>query len=446
MMQVLEELRETASRMDEQCLERLAQGLPQAWIEASLQASGVTTLRRRRLPAEQVIWLVIGMALMRGRSIDDIATKLEIARPSTTGRDVARSALVQARQRVGSAPLQWLFQKMAAWACDRSQSQSWRGLSVLAMDGSRLCVPDSEPNAAHFGKHRSGKHATESAYPMLRLVWLVDVHARLVRAASFGPYATAELTYARTLIESIPENSVVILDRLYHGSPTLLPIAAVANRHFLVRAKSNAKWRVLEPLGPGDELVEITVTEEARAADPTLPEKYVARAIRTRTLNNEYTLLTSLLDAQRYPCDEIRALYRERWEAEIAYDELKTEMLDQEPTLRSRSVDGVEQELWGTLLAYNLVRMEMASAAREANVPPRRISFVMALRLICDEWLWDSHAKPGAIPKHLRRLRADLQRFILPPRRAERLYDRVVKRKESPYPRKRSNSLRDLPN
>jgi hypothetical protein len=314
------------------------------------------------------------------------------------------------------------------------------------MDGSKLCVPDSEENAAHFGRHYSGKNATASAYPMLRIVWLVDVHSRVVRAARFGPYATAELTYAKSLFASIPADSVVILDRLYHGSPTLLPIAAAANRHFLVRAKSNAKWRVLSTFSEGDDLVEVTVTDEARAADPSLPRTYVARAVRTRTAKNEYTLLTSLTDAQQYPAEEIRVLYRERWEVEIAYDEFKTGMLDQEPTLRSRSVEGVEQEMWGTLLAYNLVRMEIAAVAREAQVPPRRISFVMAMRLITDEWLWDSHTKPGAIPKHLRRLRANLKRFILPPRRSHRTYDRVVKRKESPYPRKRSDSLRNLPN
>lgn len=445
-MHLLEELAETATRIDVGCLERMAQALPQEWVEASLKETGMASLRRRRLPAEQVIWLVIGMALMRGRSIDDVASKLEIARPSATGRDVARSALSQARQRVGAAPLKWLFEKMAVWACERAQSQRWCGLSVLAVDGSQLCVADSESNATHFGRHRSGKHATASAYPILRLVWLVDVHARLIRAATFGPYATGELTYARTLFASIPEDSVVILDRLYYGSPTLLPIVAMSNRHFLVRAKSNAKWRVVTTLGPGDELVEITVTDEARAADPTLPRTYIARAVRTRTAKNEYTLLTSLLDAQRYRSDDIRALYRERWEAEIAYDELKTEMLDQQPTLRSRSVQGVEQELWGTLLAYNLIRLEMVAAAREADVAPRRVSFVMALRLVTDEWLLDSHAKPGAIPKHLCRLRADLQRFILPPRRSERSYPRVVKRKDKPYPRKRSDSQRNLPN
>lgn len=445
-MDLLEELEDLAPRIDPAHLELLGRGLPKEWIEAGLSASGVTTLRRRRLPAEQVIWLVIGMALMRGRSIDDVASKLEIALPSTEGRDVARSALAQARKRVGAAPLQWLFEKMGPWACEQAKTDRWRGLSVLAMDGSKLCVADSEANAAHFGRHHSGKLSTASAYPMLRIVWLLDVHSRVVRAAQFGPYATAELTYAKLLFTSIPTDSVVILDRLYHGSPTLLPIVAAANRHFLVRTKSNSKWRVLSTFADGDDVVEVTVSDEARAADASLPKTYIARAVRTRTPKNQYTLLTSLVDAQQYPADEIRALYRERWEVEIAYDELKTELLVQEPTLRSRSVDGVEQEMWGTLLAYNLVRMEIAAAAREAKVPPRRISFVMAMRLITDEWLWDSHAKPGAIPKHLKRLRANLKKFILPPRRSERSYPRVVKRKESSYPRKRSESLRNLPN
>jgi hypothetical protein len=113
------------------------------------------------------------------------------------------------------------------------------------------------------------------------------------------------------------------------------------------------------------------------------------------------TLLTSLLDPQAFPADEIATRYHERWELELGYDEIKTEMLDREEAIRSKSPTAVTQELWGIFLAYNLVRLEMERVAEDAGVEPTRISFVAALRLICDEWLWCAVATPGAIPKHL---------------------------------------------
>lgn len=99
--------------------------------------------------------------------------------------------------------------------------------------------------------------------------------------------------------------------------------------------------------------------------------------------------------------------------------------------------EGVEQELWGVLLAYNLVRLEMERVAESAKVEPTRISFVESLRLIRDEWLWPSVTSPGAIPKRLATMRANMKRYILPPRRPRRSYPRAVKIKMSGYDRKR---------
>src|SRR5207248_1336086 len=78
------------------------------------------------------------------------------------------------------------------------------------------------------------------------------------------------------------------------------------------------------------------------------------------------TLLTSLHDAEKYPAKELAALYHERWEIELGYDEGKTEMLERREHIRSKKPEGVEQELWGLALAYNLIRLEMLRIAREA--------------------------------------------------------------------------------
>jgi Transposase DDE domain len=211
-----------------------------------------------------------------------------------------------------------------------------------------------------------------------------------------------------------------------------------ANRNWLIRAKRNLKWTVVKEFGPGDELVEMKPTPHARGREPTVPRRWLMRAIRyQRPGFRPQILLTSMIDPRVYPAGEIANLYHERWEIELGYGEVKTRMLERYEAIRSRKPVGIAQELWGVALAYNLVRIEMARIAEEAGVPPSRISFTMALSLIRDEWGWCAVTSPGAIPKHLRKLRADVARFVIPPRRPDRSYPRAVKIKMSAYPRKR---------
>ena len=169
------------------------------------------------------------------------------------------------------------------------------------------------------------------------------------------------------------------------------------------------------------------------------------RAIRYRRRGfREQTLLTSLLDPVKYPAAEVVALYHERWEIELAYDELKTHLLDSEETIRSRTPAGVRQELWGIAIAYNLVRREMERVATKAKVAPTRISFVGALMYFRETfgWMRGPRLALGTIPKSLQRLENNFKRLILPPRRTERAYPRAVKVKMSNYPRKRPTPRR----
>jgi hypothetical protein len=203
------------------------------------------------------------------------------------------------------------------------------------------------------------------------------------------------------------------------------------------RAKSTSKWKVLQKLGRGDELVEVATSSEARRQNPDLPPTWTMRAIQYRRPGfRPQTLLTSLLDHQAYPADELRELYHERWDIELGYDEVKTDMLAREETIRSRKHKGVMQELWAIGLAYDLIRLEMERIAAEVDLPPSRISFVASLRFIRDEWAAETRS-PGTLPRKLVRLREQILRFVLPRRRSHRSFPRAVKLKMSSYDRKR---------
>jgi hypothetical protein len=111
-----------------------AQTLDPQWIAQALQATGTASVRRRKLPAEYVVWLVIGMGLLRDRSIEEVVRHLHLVLPGVeppAQAPVTGSAIVQARDRLGDQPLETLFATTAArWATDSAHEHRWRGLAV----------------------------------------------------------------------------------------------------------------------------------------------------------------------------------------------------------------------------------------------------------------------------------------------------------------------------
>lgn len=419
-----------------------SEALDPEWIAQALAATGTATVRRRKLPADYVLWIVIGMGLLRDRSIQEVVRHLALVLPAPDGQrpTVSGSAIVQARDRLGPQPLAWLFRETTdAWAPASADEHRWRGLAVFGVDGTTLRVPDTHENDAHFGRPGTSRGGAAAGYPQLRLVALMVLRSHLLAAVAFGPYGDSEPVLAESLWPALPDRSLTIVDREFCTYAVFHRLAAPArDRHWLTRAKKALSWAVVEPLGPGDALVELRPSRQTRAAHPALPEAWRVRAVRYQRRGfRPQTLLTSLLDPVAYPAAEIVALYHERWELELGFDEVKTHTLEREEALlRSKAPTRIEQELWGLVLGYNLVRLAMARVAGEAGVSPTRISFRHALNCIRVFWLTGWFASPGVLPRRLAALHEELKLLLLPERRPRR-YPRAVKIKMSNYPRKR---------
>ncbi|WP_447002496.1 transposase [Saccharothrix isguenensis] len=139
-----------------------------------------------------------------------------------------------------------------------------------------------------------------------------------------------------------------------------------------------------EELPDGSYLSVIVATEDHyRRADP------VAVRVVEYTLDDPahpvhdapYRLITTILDHRKAPARELAALYCQRWEIETALDELKTHQRGPGQVLRSRSPDGVEQEVWAHLLVHHAIRSLMHTAATDTGLDPDRLSFIRTLRL-----------------------------------------------------------------
>ncbi|HEX4461100.1 MAG TPA: IS4 family transposase [Polyangia bacterium] len=429
----------TAVRATPESFQQFSHHIDPVQIEEALAATGVATLRKRRLPAVQVLWIVLGMALFRNRAIERVVASLDLCLPSGTGRLVAKSAIAEARQRLGEEPLAYLFHTTGSeWSERSADRHRWRGLSLHVYDGTTMRVPDSAENRAAFGGQYSGTKQGMSGYPMVRIVGLMTARSHILSTFRFADYTTGEVTLANELWKELADSSLTLVDRGFPLSSLVQLHASGQNKHFLTRLKARTPIKVTKKLGRNDQLVEVAISKMAREEEPSLPLTASLRIVRYQRRGYQpSTLVTSLVDAERYPAAELIELYHERWEIEMAYDEVKTHLLAREECIRSRTPAGVRQELWGIALAYNLIRLEIERIADELGVTPTRISFVNALDLIRDEWIWCSNSTPGAIPKQLDQLARRLKLLVLPERRPGRIFPRAVKIKMSNYNRKR---------
>lgn len=412
------------------------------WVQRALGRTGTETIRRRKLPNGAVVWLVIGMALFRELSIDAVVKHLGLARADTapptspTCSPVSSAAVARARSRVGSEPLVELFHVTAqSWSLEMAQHNRWHGLSLFAIDGSSLRIADTPTNEEAFG--RPGYGRSKAAYPQARFVGLLAIGSRVLCDFAVGSQAQGEQSLARALLEKLPDYSLVGLDRGFVNYAMFAWIpGGGTERHFLCRGKKTVKGTRLQSLGRNDALIELTMPAARRREDPTLAEVVTVRVIQYRIAGfRSSRLVTSLLDPQRFPAPELVKLYHKCREIELAYDEIKTHTPEREETIRSRSPEFVLQEIYGLLIAYNLLRVMMARAVHSAGVDAARISFRNCLIELRHFFLLDTSVAPGNLPGLYRKLCENLALLVLPKRR-QRRYPRAVKIKISNFKRK----------
>lgn len=413
---------------------RLGTHLPVEWIEQAVQNTDATSIRHRRLPAGQVVWLMVALALYRHKSISEVLDDLGLAVPDSQTPFVSKSAAAQARQRLGSDPLKWLFDHSARhWSGQDRQTYIFKGLQLFAMDGTTLRTHDTAENRDHFGAQCYSSGAIAS-YPQVRGVTLTALPTHIVHSAAFGPYGINEMQYAKQLIADVPDESLTVFDRGFLSAEILCALTQHGmDRHFIIPAKSNTRWEVVEG-DDNDCIVRMRVSPQARAKCVELPEFWEARAITILDRQaRKRVLLTSLRDRRRYKPGDIAKCYERRWGIETSYRELKQTMLGTALTLRSKTKDGVYQEIWGTLIAYNLIRLEIAKAALTVKCEPTEVSFIRAFHLIQFELHWMAVTRSyGKLPASMKHLRERLVSLIKD-ERPDRKFDRVVKAKPNRY-------------
>lgn len=356
-------------------------------VRAVLAATGKASLRERDLPAHVVVYYAIALALYMQSSYREVLRCLLeglqwLREPALTLRVAGNSGISQARTRLGWEPLRQLHDEVVKpIALAATQGAWYRQWRLVSLDGSTMDVADEQANAEAFG--RPGASRGSSAYPQLRFVCLVENGTHVLFGTRMGAYATGENTLAKDVLGALDSTMLCLADRGFFGFE-MWRQALATQAQLLWRTRKNMRFACEQRLADGSYLSRIYPTERDRRHQTNA---IVLRVIEYRLegvaeAEPIYRLVTSVLDAQQAPAQELAALYHERWEIEAALDELKTHLRGARIVLRSKTPDLVRQEFYGLLMAHFAVRALMHEAALKADVDPDRLSFVHAVRVV----------------------------------------------------------------
>jgi Insertion element 4 transposase N-terminal/Transposase DDE domain len=282
-------------------LGELTQIVPFEMVDEALAQTGRTQERVRDLPSRVVVYLLLAGCLFPGAGWRQVWQRLTAGPEGLTVAAPTAGALAQARRRVGTEPLRWLFDLLRGPAAGiGTVGVWWRGLLVCAIDGTLMAVPDSPANQAEFTKHRCNNG--EAGYPALRLLVLVSCGTRTVLDAVFGPTTDGETTYAPRLIRSLREGMIVLLDRNFAAQALVAKIAQTGAQVLVRDSRAASRWAADMP----SPLMKITLL-----AWPPWLLLVVAAAAKAAGLATAVTAATVMLaavTASSRPCLEERPM------------------------------------------------------------------------------------------------------------------------------------------
>jgi len=364
----------------------LTRVFPPGVVDEVIAECGRTELRNRSLPARTMAYFAVGLALHSDSSYEDVLGLMTdglswAGSSSALVKLPSKSAIFQARDRLGAAPVKALFDRVAQPLGTEATSGVWlAGRRLVAIDGTTFDVADTVDNDEFFGRPGTAK-GERSAFPQARLVALAECGTHAIFDAELGAYTTSEVALSKALIDRLQPGTVVLADRGFCGFD-LWKRAAATGADLLWRAKTNTTPRCIETFEDGSWLGEL------RANNSRLKTEHVVVRVVDYVVDDgrgdpsgPYRLFTTITDPSEASATDLAAAYAQRWEIESMFDELKTHQRGSKIVLRSKSPALVQQEIWGHLCCHYAIRTLMFEAANAADVDPDRVSFVAALRI-----------------------------------------------------------------
>jgi Insertion element 4 transposase N-terminal/Transposase DDE domain len=440
---ILREMDAERKFAQELTLDAIGRAVPLHQIQAALQDENAQATRERKLNMVVVVLVVIAMSLYPYFSIEHVlkrvAQGLRFIWPDPEYPVPKDNAFTYRRYQLNARPMVALFHRVCRpIATPQTPGAFLFGMRLVAIDSTVEDVPDTPENAAAFGRHHGDRG--DGAFPQVRGVYLVECGPHTIIEAGFWPLHTSERVGGFRLLRALEPGMLLLWDRGFHDYDMFAQVLQ-RQAQALGRFSAQGRPKLVCPLPDGSYLAYIYPSEYRRRQRG---EHLLVRVIEYTIVDpgqpgygEVHRLMTTLLDPEAYPAEELACAYHERWEIELVIDEVDSHQRLARRPLRSHKPVGVIQELYGLVIAHYAVRFLMHEAALQAGIDPDRLSFVETLRVIGDAVPEFQMISPEQWPRLYGRLLHDIAAERLPERRL-RSNPRVVKRKMSNFRLKRA--------
>jgi len=427
------EATQLASLPTRERIDALKRIVPRAKVKEIIAQSRTCQHPCRRLPSWFMVWFVIALGLFCRDSYRQVFRWLGPYRKQGTP---GRSTFCEARHRLGVAVMRRLAEAVITLlGKPATPGAFYHGMRLMSIDGFVVDLADTEKNERAFGRPGSGR--SPGAFPQARVVSLCESGSHVLWRNLIKPLCRGEIPLARHLLRYLQKDMLLLWDRNFLSYDMVEKVLS-QKAQLLARIKKNLVFQPIEHLPDGSYLAK----QYRNAKDRRHDQDGILVRIIDYTFDDEHRpgsgekhrLLTTLLDGEEHPAETLIELYHERWEEELAIDELKTHQRER-PVLRSQTPAGVVQEIYGLLIAHYLIRVLMQQAAAEQDVDPQRISFTSTLKILRCR-LPECPASDRGRRQWYRRLVSEISEEILPPRR-NRINPRVIKKKMSNWEKKK---------
>ena len=385
----------------------------------------------KRVPMELAIWFVVGVGMFSSDAYRQIFRWLMPLGVEIPGS----STLTEVRKRVGLDLIKQLYHAVVRrLGTAENEIGFYKGMQLMGVDGFTLAVFDSKENRKEFGRPKNGK--SYGPFPQARCVALAELGTHVIWRTDIGKYTEGEQTLFKRLFQFLSQGMLVLMDRNFLSFENAREITS-NDGQFLIRCKSNRVLPVLKHLKDGSYLSRIYANQYDQQKDRNGLDvrviEYTLDDSNRVGCDELHRLVTSLLDCKQHPADELIVLYHQRWEEELAFDELKTHLRER-AVLRSQRPDGVRQEIFALLISHFIIRKIAFDASLDAGVVPTRISFQATFKIFQSKLA--EVAIIGEVKEWYRLIVAEAATEIIPPRNG-RVNPRVLKKTTSAWTRKR---------
>jgi hypothetical protein len=351
--------------------------------------------------------------------------------------DPGTSAYCQARQRL---PLEILQRLRVALAHLQKASPFWYGLNVKLIDGTSVSAPDTPKNQQAYPQ--PGGQKPGCGFPLIKLVGVFSLATGALLDYAKGNKRQHELRLLNKLLDSFKPGDLVLADRGFSSYVLLaLLLSRGAGALFRLHQARPSDLRRGKRLGQNDRLMRWHKPRQKPAWLPArcwkcIPAELEVRVLRFKLARRGYrpesvTLVTTLVDARKYPARDLARLYARRWQIELWFRDLKTAMGME--VLRCQSPAMLHKELEMFFIAYNLIRVLMAQAALCNSVAVERLSFKGSVDAVRQFSVAIAQARSKKKQKQLIARLLEVIASDSVPERPGRRDPRAVKRRPKPY-------------